>query len=807
VTNFNLADWRSFVGDYCGNLNLELNLMGQQSGKTLKVDLMSQLAGFSAKFGSNQIDQADIVFSAGAQLNNFTQARLDEYKLQLSHRKETALTVTGNAGYDLKSQEAAAQIGIALSLPKLFAIVAVPEAKVSAGELKLNLQLAQKESRAGTAKTAALDQTLSGTLHLMDLSGQYAAYRFDHFETALDLETQMRGKQVDIRRLSVGLRQAGQAGGGFNLTGDFDLGTQAGRANVALTNLNESVLRTFAASALGDKTLASISIRANASARFDAKGESGVRGNIQVAKLLITDPKNQLPQTPLAADFKFDGLLREEKADVKEFSGDLRLADQPGGGFNVSGRYDLKKQAGQFALKLNDLNQNALGSFIVPALGDTTLASVSISADTTAAYDANGESELKGDIAIKNLLLVDTAGNLPKTPLRVGLHLDGAFGKQVLTLRQFKLDLEPTDRAKNELVLSGRVDLNQPKAISGNLQARADSLDLTHYYELFSGPSKTNTPNSALTGDKGKPASVPTKTSTPPVQTATEPAPVELPLQNFIFALGIGQLYLREIAINDWRVNGKIDDGKVTLNPFELVLNGAPFKTLANLNLGVPGYEYDVTLSAERIPVGPIMNTLQPEKPGQIKGDIIANAKVKGAGVTGVNLRKNLTGHLDLNFTNASLKVVSPQAQKFFAPIGFLLGIPDLASSPLNSVNATAQMGNGKINLTQFNVTSDSFLVNTAGEITIADDLMKSTIDKWPMHLSVPRATAERLRMAPKDAPSGSGFVKLTDFVRVAGTLGEPEAEIDKKSLSSAAARKLAEEAIGKKSPLNLFPK
>ena len=116
-------------------------------------------------------------------------------------------------------------------------------------------------------------------------------------------------------------------------------------------------------------------------------------------------------------------------------------------------------------------------------------------------------------------------------------------------------------------------------------------------------------------------------------------------------------------------------------------------------------------------------------------------------------------------------------------------------------------MGNGKINLTHFNVNSDSFLADTAGEITIADELMNSPIEKSLIHLSVPRAAAERLHMAPKDAPSDSVFVKLPDFARIAGTLGEPKAEIDKRSLSGAAVRKLTEQATEGKNPLNLFSK
>jgi len=65
-----------------------------------------------------------------------------------------------------------------------------------------------------------------------------------------------------------------------------------------LNDLNQNTLRSFVAAALGERTLTSISISANATARYDAKGESGLKGDVQVANLLITDPQGQLPKIP-----------------------------------------------------------------------------------------------------------------------------------------------------------------------------------------------------------------------------------------------------------------------------------------------------------------------------------------------------------------------------------------------------------------------------------------------------------------------------------------------------------------------------
>src|SRR6185369_2719003 len=102
-------------------------------------------------------------------------------------------------------------------------------------------------------------------------------------------------------------------------------------------------------------------------------------------------------------------------------------------------------------------------------------------------------------------------------------------------------------------------------------------------------PSGTNAPKRDALGGKDKPGSASAKTSAAPARPTTEPAPVELPFQNFSFALNIGQLYLREIAVSDWLMRAKLDGGKINLKPLDLVLNGAPVKTSANLNLGVAG--------------------------------------------------------------------------------------------------------------------------------------------------------------------------------------------------------------------------
>ena len=99
--------------------------------------------------------------------------------------------------------------------------------------------------------------------------------------------------------------------------------------------------------------------------------------------------------------------------------------------------------------------------------------------------------------------------------------------------------------------------------------------------------------------------------------------------------LNAGRLYLRDIAVTNWLATVKIDGGRVVLKPFELTLNGAPIAANAELNLGVTGYQYDVTLAGDRVPVAPLADAFSPAYRGQAKGEMLVELQIKGAGLTG----------------------------------------------------------------------------------------------------------------------------------------------------------------------------
>lgn len=393
-----------------------------------------------------------------------------------------------------------------------------------------------------------------------------------------------------------------------------------------------------------------------------------------------------------------------------------------------------------------------------------------------------------------------TVGNLVR---RMGTNTPQVFpgtvvdftltsSNDVFELERLLLAPAPTSRAHNELLVTGRVDMSKPDAITGNLKLNAGSVDVTPYYDLF---TEASAPRPAAAG------------SSTPADAGKEPEAMTLPFRGFTVDATIGRLYLREIEITNLLAGTKLDGGKVSVKPLECVLNGAPVKGSLDLNLGVPGFQYEFTFDASQVPMAPLVNSYQPERKGQIAGTATATAQLKGAGVTGANLQKNLTGQFDLVATNLNLSMGNVRTPVIKAIINIVAGIPnairnptaavgnllggllgaknesggvmdDLMKSPVNAIVAHGTAGDGKIELKQAFVESPAFRGEATGAIDIATVLSNSVMH-FPVSVSLGKAVSDNLGLSPANTPTNAVYVPLPDFVKMKGTLGLPKPDVN----------------------------
>jgi hypothetical protein len=446
---------------------------------------------------------------------------------------------------------------------------------------------------------------------------------------------------------------------------------------------------------------------------------------------------------------------------------------------------DTEKQTTEVQLKVEAFLERLLQ--IVPQPG-VKLASGRVQL-TARVVQAAASQNVAGTLVLGGL--TGSSGERRFTNLTASAAYDvGVSAAQTINLRHCELTLAPTARVRtNAVELTGTLDLSKTNALEGALKLVSQALDVTPYYDLFADQPKP----------AGRPeAPSPTPSEKPgPERGGTEPEAVQLPVKLLTFEARIDRCYLREVEMSNVLALARIEGSHVALKPVQASINGAPVDADVDLNLGVPGYQYAIRFKADQVPVEPLANSFSPEYRGRAKGDLLAAVDVKGAGVTGASLRKSLAGHLNLSFTNANIQIASPRLKGFLAPIAAALNAPGLLDSPLKHVLFASTLGTGKIKLDQFGALSPAFVAATQGEIPIADDLMASKLNNWPMTFQLERSLAEKLRLGPKDLPTNAVYSPLPDFVRVAGTLEAPKPNLDLKALASAALLKYADQIPG----------
>jgi hypothetical protein len=490
-------------------------------------------------------------------------------------------------------------------------------------------------------------------------------------------------------------------------------------------------------------------------------------------ELALTDLTGKLANIGLrhfASQVNFDLGNAAGQISLNQVAGSLSQDGKPGGTFAISGTYQTASQSANLKLNLAGINQNAVGPFLQPALADKQLVSVAINADLNAQYDARGASAVQGGLQVTNLVVNDPSHSIPATPLEAKLQVDAAVQGQTADLHQLQITLTPTGRAQNQIDLQGQVNFSQSTNIEGNLKLTADSLDMTRYYDLFAGKSGAGAPPAATT------AAAPA--TTPAVGPGNqEPAPVTLPLHNFTASAAIGKFYLHEVEITNLLANINVNGSEVHVKPLQLALNGAPIQAAADLNLGVPGYVYDVSLDAQGIPVSPLANTFVPGASGKYSGEINAGVQVKGQGVTGASLQQHLDGRVSLVLTNANIQLIASHTKIFFIPINVqliatLLNVPEIMQSPLSGVNALVNLGQGRIDVQRAQVLSPAFQGNVHGTIPIADVLTNSPLN-LPVEVSLADSLAGKLKLS--GAQRADGYTQLPVFLTVTGTIGHPQ--------------------------------
>jgi uncharacterized protein involved in outer membrane biogenesis len=335
VSRLDLADWKVFLGNVApeGVVNSQLKLLSQQAGKKLTFDLGTQLEKLTVRSGTNQISQTSVSLSAKGTVANLEQFTFSQYKLQLGHREQTVLTISGTGAYDLKTETADLQVGLQALLPELVQFVPQPDAVVSSGTVDLNLHVTQQKQA----------QNISGSMFLTNFVGHFGSNDFRGFAATAAMDVTLNPQKVQIAKFSGNISEGGKPGGNFDVNGSYDRTNNASKITAKLVDFNQNGLRPFVEPMLTDKKLVSLVLGGNLSLQYDPAGSSDIKASLVATNLVVTDAKTGTSLPPLYARLSMDAGLNKQVADLRSLELGLTPTDKGSNVLKLAGLVDSSR--------------------------------------------------------------------------------------------------------------------------------------------------------------------------------------------------------------------------------------------------------------------------------------------------------------------------------------------------------------------------------------------------------------------------------------------------------------------------------
>ncbi|MBL9174271.1 MAG: hypothetical protein JNL10_12105 [Verrucomicrobiales bacterium] len=478
-------------------------------------------------------------------------------------------------------------------------------------------------------------------------------------------------------------------------------------------------------------------------------------GSISLAAEGVTGDVLGVPLKNYEAGFEVAMGLSRNKMLLQKGSLSLKAGTGTPGTVEFTGSYEPDSRRGDFRFKSAGLNETALGPLLAPALRPRRMEAGDLNLSGDLKVDLGGVSSVSASVRGEQWVLRGPQDWGTPAPLSMSVALEATGRGRDFELKQFQATLPRSPRARNELSLSGRLAFGTNQAASGQLLLTSPGLDFTPLADAF--PSAPSGPASR------------------PVPSGGEPgvgAPLHLPVDHLTLDSKLDGVFYKEVSISNWVGRVEILRDQVTVNPFTLTLNGAPVSAAAAVNLGVPGYVYDVKARLPGVPVGPLAKSFLTGDQADLGGTLDVSAEVKGAGVTGAALRDHLTGNVAFAATNLNYRITAlktPLMRTLVESLSTALRLPSISESPIRRIDTRVTADKGVVKLTSALVESSAFQASAQGDIRLADVLTNSAL-QLPVTVRLPK--------------TGGGWDELPSFLVFQGTLGVPKPVLDPLALA-----------------------
>ncbi len=460
-------------------------------------------------------------------------------------------------------------------------------------------------------------------------------------------------------------------------------------------------------------------------------------------------------------DIGVDGEAKLDEKTLTIQQAKLAFSQQakPQGELRVTGSLPLGQADGKLELTATGILAGLLNTVAQPWLAPVEVTQSQAQTKATVLLGADGSIALESTGALGQLMLTEGDKPLLAKPTTIGLALKTKLSGDDIALNQTEITLPKSDRGSNKLSATGKLSAPADKDISGSLKLSSDAVDLDSVIGLLPKNEAAATEGDFVNDLAGLPDAF---------------AGLALDLQ-----LQLTKAFWDHISIAKVDISGKASGKVIDLPKVQFELNGMPVTGSLRIDKKnpKPTYAFEVQLKDQL--AQPLVAAIDPEVKESIAGKVTVLAKLDSSGESQGEFWANLKGTAEFKFTDGDLRVFSDTTKILLTPVAILLRLPEMLNSPIDSMHAKLKIENESIQLETCEVKGSMFVASATGAIALDETLEASALD-LPVQLSVRRDVADKAGLIPKGTPLSAKFVKLPEFVKVGGTIGEPKTKTNK---------------------------
>ena len=580
------------------------------------------------------------------------------------------------------------------------------------------------------------------------------------FDGKLDLQNLLSAR---FQHASFKVLERGKPLWNATLDGKFNLLFQTG---AGLIKFDASLPSLLAVNPIADLAISSGSLSGTLDWQLQKKNHFLCKGNIAMADLNLVYQKFKYQQMALAFSGNADWRAPDLKLDDVRLT--ANIAGKPAGSWqgDLSWRRDTSALVSSF--KTQDLKETMFAPLFAVWLPDKKLRSIELTGQGRLKFE-NGVFDVKTTADIKKLLVEGQVPS-PLKPLSATLSTDLTYATNgTLTLRSLDLQLDPTPTAKNLFQISGATK-SSPALFFADLKIRGHSLDLTAYYDqLF--PTTTGSFDRDASVSTGPSIATAVATATPP----SVPSPAQS-VRDIKLNVSVDSLKIHDFNITEMTIPFLQKGQRIEMADGRLKINGTPVTAKIQTKSGQANTPFHFEATTEGLAIGPIVDVWKPDLKGKVGGVLTAQVGGDGVGTTRSDLEQNLTGIVQIAIRNAHLEEV-PAVRQLLKQLGSDFMSPEIASSTMDDVDASAKIESGKLFTDNFHAKGSAIEASLRGNVFADQRLdMESTIKvkKEVMARSSILAPILKLVSTETGTQETGIWCKLPGSGAVRGTLTDP---------------------------------